>query len=187
MYPPVKKSKAATALLIRLRHTDLLDDNRIRFIISREYDKIIHMKDAVKALIKNQQGEILVLFRSETHPYLAHDIDLPGGEIDLNESVEDALMREVFEETELKIDIQNSRELSSWQTPWGQQHFLYECRLDSIQQIAISWEHESYAWMTEEEFVEHKAIDDYMHHAQNILAQSLGDDRFQKQPSLVGA
>ena len=84
------------------------------------------MKQAAKALIRNDQGKILVLYRSETHPHLAHDIDLPGGEIELDETTEIGLEREIIEETGLTISLLPNQQTHSWQSFFGATHMLYE-------------------------------------------------------------
>ena len=66
---------------------------------ARSFEK----KDSVKAIIEDNDGKILLLRRQEDTPG-AGQWDLPGGAIEKGESKEDALKREVFEETNLKID-----------------------------------------------------------------------------------
>lgn len=130
------------------------------------------MKCAAKALIRDYQGKILVLYRSETHPYLAHDIDLPGGEIDDDETVEEGLEREIFEETGLRVRIRPTDKTHDWQAMFGQAQMLYETRTAGQERVDISWEHESYVWMSEQEFIEQTAIDEFMHEVQEWLRES---------------
>lgn len=59
----------------------------------------------VKALIQNDQGKYLVLRRSvvmanETEPHW----DIPGGRIEPEEALRDALNREILEETGMQLD-----------------------------------------------------------------------------------
>ena len=128
------------------------------------------MKHAAKALIRDSQGKILVLQRSETHPHLAHDIDLPGGEIEDGELVEGGLTREVAEETGLTLQFTPEDRRHAWQSLFGAEHSLYEVLAPVDVQIVISWEHEAYVWMTEEELVAHEAVDAFMHRAQEWLS-----------------
>lgn len=51
-----------------------------------------------RAIIRNEKGEILLIKRSDTGRW-----GMPAGSLELGESVEDALKREVFEETGLKV------------------------------------------------------------------------------------
>lgn len=126
------------------------------------------MKQAAKALIRDESGNILVLYRSQTHPHLAHDVDLPGGEIEHGESVEAGLMREIFEETGLDIHLEAHHQQHSWRSAWGQRQFLYEVSCVSPE-VRISWEHSSYDWLAPEELVSHSAIDLFMHEVQAWL------------------
>lgn len=127
------------------------------------------LKNAVKALIWNDKSEILVLFRSETHPHLAHDIDLPGGEIDDDMSLEETLQREIIEETGLTVTANSDQLIHSWVEFWGTRQYLYDLEANSADKVVISWEHKSYSWMTIEEFVSYPAKDEFMHRAQEWL------------------
>lgn len=57
-------------------------------------------KVAVKIFILNESNNLLVVRQSELEDY-----EVPGGRIDLGESIEDAMKRELFEE--LNIEIKN--------------------------------------------------------------------------------
>ena len=56
---------------------------------------------AVACFIKNQAGELLVVRRSKDPA--KGTLDLPGGFVDMHESAEDAIRREIQEETNLNI------------------------------------------------------------------------------------
>ena len=129
------------------------------------------MRDAAKVLIRDGRGKILVLYRSETHPQLANDVDLPGGLIDDNESVVEGLRREILEETGLRGDESSLEEVYSWRTELGSLRVIYKTRISSGS-IHISWEHKSYTWLEDDEFINHYAIDDFMHQAQKRLART---------------
>lgn len=126
------------------------------------------MKRAAKILIRNEQGEMLVLYRSETHPHFAHEADLPGG-IVRDEKMTDGLVREVREETGLEIELTESDMCHVWES-YGWHYELYEVQLSGGVDIVISWEHESFAWLSEAELLEQPASDDYMQGAQAWLS-----------------
>lgn len=128
------------------------------------------MRRAAKALVRDGQGKILVLYRSETHPHLAHDVDLPGGIIDEGETLEDGLTREILEETGLRVKVTIDDMRHSWLSSYGQEQFLYEAIVSDDQQVEISWEHSSYRWVDDRELVEHPAIDSFIHHVQAWLS-----------------
>lgn len=54
---------------------------------------------AVSAYVKNDKGEVLLV---KTH-YRSDTWELPGGQVEIGESLEQALVREVKEETGIKI------------------------------------------------------------------------------------
>ena len=58
----------------------------------------------VRALIQDQQGKYLLLKRNGTAKRNGYKWELPGGKLEKNESFQEALYREVLEETGIKID-----------------------------------------------------------------------------------
>lgn len=138
------------------------------------------MQHSAKALIRNEEGKILVLYRSATHPHLAHDIDLPGGEIESGERIVDGLMREIIEETGITVRLTDDNAIHSWRSTFFQEiHVLYEVRITGGV-VRISWEHKSYGWMTDEEFITVEAQDEFMHKVQEWLAADTAPDVAQK-------
>lgn len=62
--------------------------------------------EVVAAIIENQ-NQILCVQRGESkYPYISKKYEFPGGKVELNESLENALIREIFEELELKIVVE---------------------------------------------------------------------------------
>jgi NAD+ diphosphatase len=62
----------------------------------------INMSASVAAIIRNEKNEILFTVRK--YDPAAGMLDLPGGFVDLGETAEDAVKREIFEELNLKVN-----------------------------------------------------------------------------------
>jgi 8-oxo-dGTP pyrophosphatase MutT (NUDIX family) len=124
--------------------------------IARE--KIIY-RPAVYGLIVHDNRMLMVRTRSTGKLYL------PGGGIELGERVEDALHREVYEETGLRVRIQrfnNFKEDFFYYDPWDQAYhgllFFYVCQpltFDLCEDNRIEDEESSQPrWMSLEEILD---------------------------------
>lgn len=106
----------------------------------------------VGALIFNAEGK-LFLIRS---PRWKGKWVVPGGHIELGERMEDALRREVKEETNLEIrDLEFIcfQEFIYDERFWKRSHFIffdYACRTDATQ-VKLNEEAEEYVWVTLDE------------------------------------
>lgn len=105
----------------------------------------------VKAMILDQNGEVLVLRRSASHPTLAHKPDLPGGQVDGSEELADALIREIAEETGIAVERTYLKLLYAGTEAWrgdNRIRLLYALRLTEARPtVTLSWEHSEYAWL----------------------------------------
>jgi nucleoside triphosphatase len=103
----------------------------------------------VGALIFNAEGK---LFLRRSHKWKGKWV-VPGGHIELGERMEDALRREVREETHLEIrDIEFLcfQEFLYDDRFWKRRHFIffdYACRTDSTE-VKLNEEAEEYVWVT---------------------------------------
>lgn len=129
----------------------------------REYDPN-HLPEksyfllGVKVILLNEHNQILLLERSSklSRP---NGWDFPGGGVDSGETFEDACIREVLEETNLKLT--NLEPLGSFHTHSGADEavlFVFSAKLNGGA-ITLSWEHESYKWLSTEE-IEHIELPD---------------------------
>lgn len=107
-------------------------------------------KTMAKCAVKDSEGNFLVLFRSGTHPRYPHDIDIPGGEVELGESPEEAIAREIREETTVQISPDMCRYITTIEDE-RRVGLLHLVELPAKQPtITLSWEHQAFAWLPAE-------------------------------------
>ena len=103
-------------------------------------------KVVAKALIK-RRNKILILKRSKTGKNFPSHWDLPGGTLEENEQPENALQREVFEETRLKT--KPGKILTAFTLKHrGELLFITYGVHATNSDVKISAEHEQFKWAT---------------------------------------
>lgn len=112
---------------------------------------------AVKCLIKNKFGKYLLLHKTVEESKMDNDPslwDLPGGRLEYGEQIEDAILREVFEETGIKICTSNIiRPLNSVSVLRKDGlHLVVLSYLVEIEdaEVTVSHEHDAYQWISRE-------------------------------------
>lgn len=109
-------------------------------------------KSATVAVIKD--NKLLLLLRGPTAPYNPNKYGFPGGMVDDGESLEDCVVRELYEETGIKT---NKERLTNLVLKYksGHKRILFVLKDDSIDSnISISWEHSNYIWGSPKECVD---------------------------------
>lgn len=108
---------------------------------------------AAKAIIKNEEGKYLIVYRSQSDTHAAGKADLPGGKIDPDETIEQGLHREVKEEADLEIEI--IRPLRTWGFKNDNHETVGITFLTKHKggKVSLSWEHESFEWLSREELL----------------------------------
>lgn len=105
---------------------------------------------AVRAIITNEEGKILIIKRASDSKTNPGKWELPGGKVDQGESFDKALLREVYEETNLKIKLDNVVGASQQNLPLIRAvHIIMSGKIVEGE-LNLSSEHEGYAW----EFIE---------------------------------
>lgn len=116
---------------------------------------------SVYALIQNDNGEYLLLRRSKnsrTHP---GKWDLPGGKVDPGETLEEAVTREVREETGLSVDLQAIAGEVCFELPAKKViAVVYETE-DRASRVRLSHEHEDFDWFPVVQISEMEELPDY--------------------------
>ncbi len=125
-------------------------------------------KRAVKAVIKNEKGEILFLQRNPKRSGI-DNWDFPGGLIEDGENEKDALIRECKEE--LKVDVEISEIGKGWKffrpsdSQWVEVQNYYCNILEG--EIFLSDEHVNYKWVKREDVEKYSVKDDSFYESLN--------------------
>jgi 8-oxo-dGTP diphosphatase len=99
---------------------------------------------AIKAIIR-KGDKILLIKKSDKVDIYPGRWDLPGGRLDLGETWNQGLTREVREETGLKIKL--IREVRDWENKkWDTIGKTVLCEYVTGE-VRLSWEHTEYRWM----------------------------------------
>jgi len=140
--------------------------------------KLIHEKVA-KALIVDDKNQVLILFRSGTHPRFAHQPDLPGGIVEGGgENCLSAVRREINEELNLDIPAknfaklyENTRHTEYPDITYDDLDTLYQVRIHEFrpEEIHISWEHEKFTIMPLSDFLQMHFPDNLDGYLKNVI------------------
>ena len=126
-----------------------------------------------KVLVVDTNDSYLLLTRN-AHPFLHDDPDLPGGIVEKGETTLLAAVREIKEELGLSLsaDLLELIYQGSKYSLHGTRKSLYVARVNPRPEVAISWEHKSYAWLSRDEFLAQvkTAKDTYMHMVYDVVS-----------------
>ena len=113
------------------------------------------------ALIKNEQGEYLILKRAACNDYMPLKWDIPGGTVEVGETVEEAIKREITEECSLNVlpiapvyIYSNLSQIPNRQTV----QIVYYCKYISGKINLNPEEHEEYKWISKEDLADYDKI-----------------------------
>jgi 8-oxo-dGTP diphosphatase len=139
---------------------------------------------SVRVLLANEEGKILILKRSTDSKTNPGKWELPGGKVDQGESFDQALIREVNEETQLKITLDHVVGVSEQNL-----HLIRAVHIIMSGKIiegnlTLSSEHEGYAWVFFENLVEYE-LADWLNDFLNNPETSENDDDLNQVSSTV--
>lgn len=114
---------------------------------------------SVRVLLTDKDGKVLILKRSTDSKTNPGKWELPGGKVDQGESFDQALIREVYEETNLKISLDHVVGVSEQNL-----HLIRAVHIIMSGEIVegnlkLSPEHEGYAWVFFENLSEYDLAD----------------------------
>jgi mutator protein MutT len=110
---------------------------------------------------------VLTLRRSAECSNNAGRWDLPGGKVEPGETVEQAIVREVAEETGLVIQPEKFLTALEWPTPHARIIYLYFYAHAKTTAVRMGPEHDRHEWLTFEEQTELKLAP----HFKNLVEQ----------------
>lgn len=120
---------------------------------------------AMKAVIVNQEGRILILREAATYGDGTQRgrYHMPGGRVEVGENFEDALRREIMEETGLEVDIEYPIYVGEWRpvirdVPHQIVATFMVCKPKS-DKITLSTEHDDYKWIIPSERANYDLMD----------------------------
>ena len=119
---------------------------------------------ATKAFIINE-GKVLILRESGSYQDGTNSgrYDLPGGRLKPGERFDNALRREVLEETGLEVAIHGPLAVGEWrpvvrEAPWQIVGIFFRCEADH-REVKLSEDHDEYLWIEPQEYEKYGLID----------------------------
>ncbi len=101
---------------------------------------------SVKVVVRDKRGRYLLLKRSMSSKNNKGKWDLPGGKVNAGENFDHALLREVSEETGLKISLGGVAGAAESDTPTKKiAYIILEGRVRAGR-VRLSSEHDDYVW-----------------------------------------
>lgn len=114
---------------------------------------------AVKGIIQRSDGKILVLKRSDNDDHKPNVWETVGGGMDREETPQEALQREILEETGLAVNVGVPFNVFTFKKDTGEFKvgitFLCECVGG---EVTLSHEHSDFRWIDPEEFAQMESV-----------------------------
>jgi len=139
---------------------------------------------SVVAVIRNREGGYLVLKRRDDEIAYPGMYTFPGGKIEDNQTVEEALESELEEEAGLKLVLDRKILLKdkSFIRPDGQTVKVFSClcEVENPDEIKISKDFTDYKWVTIKELgqLEHVGIEEELRKADELAASGVTSNTF---------
>lgn len=114
---------------------------------------------AVKGIIRREDGKVLVLKRSDKDDHKPGVWETVGGGMDKEESPQEALLREISEETGLVVSVGSPFNVFTFKKETGEFKvgITFLCQYVSGD-VTLSDEHTEYAWIEPKEFSEMRSV-----------------------------
>lgn len=127
---------------------------------------------SVKMILMNDQGRCLLLKRSMDSKNNPGKWDFPGGKVDPGEPFDQALLREVREETKLTATIDSL--IGSAQSESPSNHIIYLLLKGRVESgtLTLSSEHDDFLWVYPSELQKTDICSQYLHLAKTYAAET---------------
>jgi len=106
---------------------------------------------SMKVVIRNHEGKCLLIKRSMNSKGNPGKWDFPGGKVDPGETFDEGLLREVYEETKLKISLERSLHVAESESPKNRVVYLFMEGKLVEGEVSLSEEHEDHIWIEKDE------------------------------------
>ena len=135
---------------------------------------------SVKVIINDPRGRVLLLKRAASSKGNPGKWEFPGGKVDWGESFDAALLREVKEETGLKIEL--TRCFGTCESKPGTKTIVYLVMEGRVQTtlVRLSREHEKHQWLAPEDFADVDFAPQFFRLAQRYAQDAAANPRVTK-------
>jgi 8-oxo-dGTP diphosphatase len=125
---------------------------------------------SVKMVVRDAAGQCLLLRRSLSSKGNPGKWDLPGGKAELGEKFDEALLREVVEETGLMVSITRVAGSAQFELPARKiAYIIMEGRAESGD-VRLSSEHDQFAWVARREMLTMDLAEQFVPFAESYVA-----------------
>jgi 8-oxo-dGTP diphosphatase len=109
---------------------------------------------AVRAFVKDAEGNVLLIRRSPESRHYGGQWDLPGGKVDPGETFDVGLRREIAEETGLEATVEQHLGSTQFDMPGVRVVILFMEAQALGRDVRLSDEHDAFEWVPKKKLVE---------------------------------
>jgi 8-oxo-dGTP diphosphatase len=106
-----------------------------------------------------RNGRVLIVRRSKKEKFMSGYFDLPGGKVDFGETLKQAVIREIKEETNLKVKEMHPYSSFSYLSSNGTRHNVdvqFLVSVEDLKKLKLSDAHDDFKWIKLSEINKYK-------------------------------